>query len=178
MTATTPYAPAGHHTVTPYVIVKNAREAIAFYARAFGAEQISLKTNDSGRVMHAEIRIGDSPIMLTEEFDFGGVVARSPLTAGSTSMHFYLYLPDVDARFARAREAGAREVMPVTEQPVRGALRRGAGSVRTRLVAGDAPGLRAFAIITSVDLTIAMASSPRRSFRARTASVVITDVSC
>ena len=66
--------------------------------------------------MHAEIRIGDSPIMLAEEFDFGGVVARSPLAAGSTSMHFYLYLPDVDARFAQALAAGAREVMAVTDQ--------------------------------------------------------------
>ena len=117
MPAATPYAPAGHHTVTPYVIVKDAREAIAFYTRAFGAEQVSLKTNDAGRVMHAEIRIGDSPIMLAEEFDFGGVVARSPAAASSTSMHFYLYVPDVDALFARARSAGAREVMPVTDQP-------------------------------------------------------------
>jgi PhnB protein len=117
MPTTTAYAPAGHHAVTPYVIVTDAREAIAFYTRAFGAESIALKTNDAGRVMHAEIRIGDSPIMLAEEFDFGGVVARSPLAAGSTSMHFYLYLPDVDARFAQALAAGAREVMAVTDQP-------------------------------------------------------------
>ena len=111
------YAPAGHHAVTPYVIVEDAREAIAFYVRAFGAEQRSLTTNDAGRVMHAEIGIGDSPIMLAEEFDFGGVVARSPAGVGSTSMHFYLYVPDVDARLARARAAGAREVMPATDQP-------------------------------------------------------------
>jgi PhnB protein len=112
----TAHAPAGHHTVTPYVIVPDARAAIAFWERAFGAVQTSLTVDDAGKVRHAEIRIGDSPIMLAEEFDFGGVVARSPASAGSTSMHFYLYVPDVDALFARAREAGAREVMPVANQ--------------------------------------------------------------
>ena len=56
----------GHHTVTPYVIVRDAREAIAFYARAFGAQQTSLHVDDAGKVRHAEIAIGGSPIMLAE----------------------------------------------------------------------------------------------------------------
>ena len=120
MTASTTvphHAPAGHHTVTPYVIVEDARRAIAFYERAFGAVRTSLTADDAGKVRHAEIRVGDSQIMLAEPFDFGGVAARSPGTSGgATSMHLYLYVPDVDALFAQAIGAGAREVMPVSDQ--------------------------------------------------------------
>jgi PhnB protein len=110
------HAPAGHHTVTPYAIVPDARQAIAFYAKAFGAEQTSLSVDDSGKARHAEIRIGDSPVMLAEDFTFGGVVAKTPAAIGATSLHFYLYVPDADAWQARALAAGAREVMPVTTQ--------------------------------------------------------------
>jgi PhnB protein len=115
-TATPPHAAPGHHTVTPYAIVPDARQAMAFYARAFGAVQTSLSVDDTGKVRHAEIRIGDSPVMLAEHFDFSGVVARSPAGLGATSLHFYLYVPDVDALHAQAISAGAREVMPVTDQ--------------------------------------------------------------
>ena len=114
---TSSHAPAGHHTVTPYVIVSDARAAIDFYARAFGAVQTSLSTDDTGKVRHAEVRIGDSPVMLAETFEFQGVSATDPAALGGrTSMHLYLYLPDVDARFAQAISAGAREVMPVADQ--------------------------------------------------------------
>jgi PhnB protein len=116
--AATPHAPAGHFTVTPYVIVPDARAAIEFYIRAFDAVQTSLTTDDTGKVRHAEVRIGDSPIMLAENFEFRGVSAMHPAALGGrTSLHMYLYVPDVDARFARAIAAGAREVMPVTDQP-------------------------------------------------------------
>jgi PhnB protein len=115
-TAAAPYGPAGHHTVTPYVIVDDARRAIAFYEQAFGAVQTSLNADEHGKVRHAEVRIGDSPIMLAEAFEFGGVAARGPRTAGSTSMHLYLYVPDADALVARALAAGARQVMPVSDQ--------------------------------------------------------------
>jgi PhnB protein len=120
-TTTTPstpaaHAPAGHHTVTPYAIVPDARRAIAFYARAFGAVQTSISADDNGKVRHAEIRIGDSPIMLAEDFTFAGVVAKSPASIGATSLHFYLYVPDADALHAQALAAGATEVMPVTDQ--------------------------------------------------------------
>jgi PhnB protein len=67
-------------------------------------------------VRHAEVRIGDSPIMLAEPFEFGGVTAKHPGPGGSTSMHVYLYVPDADAVVAQALAAGAREVMPVTDQ--------------------------------------------------------------
>ena len=116
-TATTPYAPAGHHTVTPYVIVSDARAAIDFWSRAFGAVQTSLSVDDAGKVRHAEVRIGDSPIMLAEAFEFRGVSAADPAALGGrTSLHIYLYVPDVDALFAQAVVAGAREVMPVADQ--------------------------------------------------------------
>ena len=111
------HAPAGHYTVTPYVVVPDARAAIAFYGHAFGAVQTSLHVDDTGKVRHAEIRIGDSPIMLAENFEFRGVSATHPSgLGGRTSVHLYLYVPDVDARFAQAIDAGAREVMPVTDQ--------------------------------------------------------------
>jgi PhnB protein len=116
-TAAISYAPAGHHTVTPYVIVADARAAIEFYIRAFGAVQTSLNADDTGKVRHAEVRIGDSPVMLAETFEFGGVSAANPAAIGGrTSMHLYLYVPDVDALFAQAVAAGAREVMAVTDQ--------------------------------------------------------------
>jgi PhnB protein len=111
------HAPAGHHTVTPYIIVPDARAAIAFYARAFGAVQTSLSVDDAGKVRHAEVRIGDSPVMLAETFEFQGVSATNPAAIGGrTSMHIYLYVPDVDGLFAQAIAAGAREVMAVADQ--------------------------------------------------------------
>jgi PhnB protein len=114
---TTPHAAAGHHTVTPYVIVADARAAIDFYTRAFGAVQTSLSVDDAGKVRHAEVRIGDSPVMLAETFEFNGVSATNPAAIGGrTSMHIYLYVPEVDALFAQALAAGAREVMPVADQ--------------------------------------------------------------
>jgi PhnB protein len=111
------HAPAGHHTVTPYVIVADARAAIDFYTRAFGAVQTSLHVDDAGKVRHAEVRIGDSPVMLAESFEFRGVSATHPSALGGrTSLHMYLYVPDVDALFAQALAAGAQDVMPVTDQ--------------------------------------------------------------
>ena len=105
------------HEVFPYLRVKNAAEAIDFYARAFGAEQTALMVDDAGKVRHAEVRIGDSPVMLAEDFEFGSVSAAHPAALGGrTSLHIYLYVPDVDALFAQAVAAGAREVMPVTDQ--------------------------------------------------------------
>jgi PhnB protein len=97
--------------------VPDARAAIEHYIRAFGAVQTSLTVDDAGKVRHAEIRVGDSPIMLAESFEFRGVSAANPAAiGGQTSMHLYLYVPEVDARFAQAIAAGAREVMPVTDQ--------------------------------------------------------------
>ena len=115
MTSETKSIPNGHHTVTPYLIIKGAAEAIAFYQKAFGAAELMRITDDSGKVRHAEIKIGDSPIMLVDEFPEYPLM-RSPKSLGGTAMHIYLYVEDVDSLFEQAIEAGAKELMPVENQ--------------------------------------------------------------
>jgi PhnB protein len=106
--------PDGYHTVTPYLIVKGAGEAIEFYKKAFGAEELFRMPGPDGRgVMHAEIRIGDSVIMLADEFPDRGYL--SPLARGGATSSLLLYVEDVDASFARAIAAGATEKMPVSD---------------------------------------------------------------
>ena len=106
--------PDGFHTATPYLIVKDAAAAIDFYKKAFGAEEIMRMPGPGGRIMHAEIKIGDSPIMLGEECpEFG---AKSPETLGGTPIGLCLYVEDVDARFKQAVGAGAKATRPVMDQ--------------------------------------------------------------
>lgn len=113
---TTTYIPPGFHTVTPYVVVDDAPAALTFYARAFGATVLSVRKDDRGRVLHAELLVGDSPIMVAGEFTFGALTARTARALGGASMHLYLYVPEVDALFERAVAAGARVLMPVADQ--------------------------------------------------------------
>lgn len=101
-------------TATPYLIVNDAAAAIAFYENAFGATELVRLADPTGKVMHAEIHINNSPFMLADEFPDMGY--RSPLTLGGSPVSIYLYVEDVDAQFARAIAAGAREVMPVSDQ--------------------------------------------------------------
>src|SRR5262245_27966336 len=102
--------PDGHHTITPYLTIKGAAEAIEFYARAFGAQEIERMSGPDGRsVMHAEIRIGDSIVMLSDEFPRMG--PRSPETLGGTTGSLFLYVPDVDSAFRQAVDAGAKALM-------------------------------------------------------------------
>ena len=105
--------PEGFHTVTPHLTVKNAGEAIEFYKKAFGAEEIARMPGPGGSVMHAEMRIGDSPIMLNDEFPEHG--ARGPKTIGGTPVSIHLYVNDVDALFDRAVKAGAKVTMPIAD---------------------------------------------------------------
>jgi PhnB protein len=103
--------PEGFHTVTPYMTIKDAASAIEFYKEAFGATEIFRWADPDGRVRHAEIVIGDSPIMLTDEApDFG---MNSPQSLGGSPIHVFLYVEDVDELFGRAIAAGATELMPV-----------------------------------------------------------------
>lgn len=95
----------GYHTATPYLTVKNAAAAIEFYKHAFGAEEIRRLAAPDGKVMHAEIRIGDSIIMLSDEFPSHG--ALSPETLGGSAMFVVLSLEAVDARIQQAVAAGA-----------------------------------------------------------------------
>jgi len=105
--------PQGYHSVTPYLVVDGAANAIAFYAKAFGAEEV-MRMPMGDRIGHAEIRIGDSHVMLADEFPDQG--HRGPKSYGGTSVSLMVYLPDVDTVFARALAAGATEERAVVDQ--------------------------------------------------------------
>jgi PhnB protein len=106
--------PAGYHTVTPYLTVDDAARALDFYARAFGARETERMPGPGGRIMHAELRIGNSIIMLSDEFP-GTSTCRSPKSLGGTTVQIFLYVPDVDAAFKRAVDAGCRVTMPLAD---------------------------------------------------------------
>jgi PhnB protein len=106
--------PAGYHTVTPYLYVKGAAEAIEFYKKAFGAEEMFRHPMPDGRLGHAEIRIGDSPIMLADEHPQMGV--QGPASRGGTTVGLAVYVPDVDKRVAQATAAGATVIRPLQNQ--------------------------------------------------------------
>jgi len=106
--------PQGYHTLTPYMTVRNARAAIDFYKKAFGAEKVLQLDMADGTIAHAEIRIGDSVVMLSEENEAWGT--KSPLSLGGSPMFLMAYVADVDAAFRRAIDAGATEVRPVADQ--------------------------------------------------------------
>jgi PhnB protein len=106
--------PAGHHTVTPYLIIKNATKALEFYKKAFGAIELDKLVMPDGRLGHAEIRLGDSVIMLADEFpEYGG---KSPETLGGSPVNLHLYVEDVDRFFKKALAAGAKERKPIKDQ--------------------------------------------------------------
>jgi PhnB protein len=106
--------PEGYHSVTPYLAVKDAAQAIEFYKRAFGAEEVDRMAGPGGRgIMHAEIKIGDSRVMLSDEFPGAG--CTSPQSLGGTTCQLFIYVPDVDAAYQRAVSAGATSSMPVSD---------------------------------------------------------------
>jgi len=98
--------PEGYHTLTPYITVNGAKEAIEFYKKAFGAKEIGRITMADGTIGHCELAIGDSRIMLAEENKQWGNL--SPLTMGGTTVYLSLYVENVDAVFSRALKAGAK----------------------------------------------------------------------
>jgi PhnB protein len=106
--------PEGYRTATPYLIVKGAADAIEFYKRAFGATEMLRMADPQGRVGHAEIKIGDSVIMLADEHPAMGY--RGPRALGGSSVSILLYLEDVDSVFERAVKAGAKALRPVANQ--------------------------------------------------------------
>jgi len=111
---TTKPIPDGYRTATPYLIVKGAADAIEFYKRAFGATELLRMADPQGRVGHAEIKIGDSVIMLADEHPTMGY--RGPRSLGGSSVSILLYLEDVDGVFERAVKAGAKAQRPVMDQ--------------------------------------------------------------
>lgn len=106
--------PQGYHTATPYLIIKDAANAIEFYKKAFGATELMRMPGPGGKIMHAEIKIGDSPFMISEEMPERGT--KSPQTLGGSPVSIFLYVEDVDALAARATAAGAKTQMPVQDQ--------------------------------------------------------------
>jgi PhnB protein len=106
--------PEGYHSVTPYLIVSNAGRALDFYKSAFGAKEMIRMEQPGGRIGHAEIQIGDSRVMLADEFPEMG--AKSPDSLGGSPVGLMLYVQDVDSQFRQAIAAGAKEVRPVQDQ--------------------------------------------------------------
>jgi len=106
--------PAGYHNVTPYLIVRNAAAAIDFYKKAFNAVELMRFPGPGNKIMHAEVKIGDSPVMLSDEMPEGGYVG--PQTLGGVGVSMMLYVDDVDTRFAQAVAAGATIKRPVQDQ--------------------------------------------------------------
>lgn len=105
--------PEGYHSVTPYLIIKGAADAIEFYKKAFGAIELFRMEND-GKVGHAEIKIGDSPIMLSDEHPEMGYV--SPKTLGGSPVGIMIYVEDVDTTFNGAIKSGGVETKPLQDQ--------------------------------------------------------------
>jgi len=97
--------PEGYHSVTPYLIVRGAADAIEFYKKAFGAVELFRMPAPGGKVGHAEIKVGDSPIMLADEHPEMGY--KGPQSLGGSPVSLMIYVDDVDSVFNRAVEAGA-----------------------------------------------------------------------
>ncbi len=106
--------PAAYRGATPYLIIKGAAAALEFYAAAFAANELVRLDDGNGKIMHAEISIGDALLMLADEFPDMGY--RGPQSLGGSSVSIHLYVDDVDAVFGRAVELGAKAAMPVADQ--------------------------------------------------------------
>ena len=113
MKRSTQPVPPGFHTITVSLTVRNGAQAIEFYKKALGAEERMRMAGSDGKITHAELKIGDSIIFLTDENPAMG--CKSPQTLGGTSSGFYLYVEDVDTAFQRAVSAGGKAKMPVTD---------------------------------------------------------------
>jgi PhnB protein len=112
MAPATKPVPEGYRSITPYLIVKGAARAIDFYTKAFGATEIMRMPGPEGKIMHAELRIGDSVIMLADE----NGPHRSPESVGGSPVALMIYIEDVDGVFARSLSLGAKQMRAVEDQ--------------------------------------------------------------
>ncbi len=108
------HKPDDYHSVTPYLSIKGAAEAIEFYKRAFGATELFRLVAPGGEIGHAEIKIGDSPIMLADPCEEG--TFRNPQRLGGSSVGLHVYVENVDTLFTQAVNAGAKPVRLVQDQ--------------------------------------------------------------
>jgi uncharacterized glyoxalase superfamily protein PhnB len=106
--------PKGYHTVTPSLFVVGAAKAIEFYKKALGAEELMRFPGPDGAIMHAEIKIGDSIVMLADEMPEQG--GRGPKSIGGTPVSFFVYRENVEAEWKRALDAGAKVLVPLADQ--------------------------------------------------------------
>jgi PhnB protein len=114
MTTSTKRVPEDFHTLTPHLVVRGVADAVAFYRKAFGADELLRNFGPDGKtIMHSELLIGDSRFFLNDEYpDFG---VKSPLDLGGSPITLHLYVEDVDAVFQQAVDAGAEVLMPVAD---------------------------------------------------------------
>jgi PhnB protein len=114
--------PAGWHSVTPFLCVKDAARAIEFYRHAFGATELERMAEPDGKINHSMLKIGDSLIRISDDSSKHAAEwvakgwSRSPHSLGGTPVHFYVYVPDSDAVFKRAIAAGAKVMEPVADK--------------------------------------------------------------
>jgi PhnB protein len=108
------YIPEGYNSITPYLVIKGAAEAIEYYKKVFGATEVMRMPDPSGRIGHAELKIGNSHIMLADEFP--EMNYRAPVSDGSSPVSILLYVEDVDSIVERAVAAGAKILKPVQDQ--------------------------------------------------------------
>ena len=110
-----PHIPTGYQAVIPYLICRNAADALEYYEKALGAEVVEkMEDPNSGKVAHAEIRVEDCHIMIADEYPDMGFVG--PESLGGAGVSLMVYLKDVDARYARAMAEGGEELRPMTDQ--------------------------------------------------------------
>ncbi|MFO0427288.1 MAG: VOC family protein [Planctomyces sp.] len=114
MSKSVPPVPPGYQTITPYLLIRGASDAIAWYVRCFGAVEIFRLTDPENRVSHAEIRIGTSVLLLADEHPELGFL--SPASRGGTTVSMVIYVDDADSVFHRAIENGATELQPLCDQ--------------------------------------------------------------
>lgn len=115
MTSAVQPIPPLFRTITPHLVVRGAADAIAFYQRAFNAQEISRMPGPGGKLMHGQVQIGDSQLMLVDEFP--DAQCFGPLSLKGTPVSLHLYVPDADAAFRQATEAGAKAIMSPTDMP-------------------------------------------------------------
>jgi len=110
------YIPKGYNSITPYLVVKGAAQAIEYYKNVFGATEVMRMPGPDGKIGHAELKIGNSHIMLADENPSMGQGYTSAITMGGSPVSLYVYLPDVDRVVQRASAQGAKILKPVQDQ--------------------------------------------------------------